>query len=485
VKKPDSVYIVLLLVLILVGCTGPPPKPVKPERPEWTANEPVEVEGKMSFVGVSTFFSTEQSARDNAFEVATNQVVKYISTDARGKVERLAKTFGLKGSRINETISGRSFQEQLFGGVTKRLKSRIWHLELKYDAEKEVAYKYFVLAEIPTVELDYAIEEAVRKAAEEGQKKEQIIKQAILDSEAMLTKRLRSAKTLARQGNLLSALKQLQELKSMAPKQPTMKRDLFITDARELEEQWLGSVHLIAQSGNEQDLEPGQTPEPLKVQVVMQPDNDTLSVRNFPVVFMSKQTKDVSILTDPHGVATLQLAPLNSTGILTFVAIPDPESLHDQLPEAIFNNLVRRKASFKLEISVPFLKQRIKNDFMLKLSSNIAGNYILGKEAKVSGSCEKRCRVRIYSWDGTTGKLEKETGARKWIKNKTETLIRFVPKEVGKYTLIALSTTGKFPDTVKEGTTYTATEFEMVLNSLRNMNAPRAEEHLEFTVNQN
>jgi hypothetical protein len=301
----------------------------------------------------------------------------------------------------------------------------------------------------------------------------------------MLTKRLRSAKTLARQGNLLSALKQLQELKSMAPKQPTMKRDLFITDARELEEQWLGSVHLIAHSGNKQDLEPGQTPEPLKVQVVMQPDNDTLAVRNFPIVFMSKQTKDVPILTDPHGVATLQLAPLNSTGILTFVAIPDPKSLQDQLPEAISNNLVRHKASFKLEISVPFLKQRIKNDFMLKLSSNIAGNYILGKKTKVFGSCEKRCRVRIYSWDGTTGKLEKETGARKWIKNKTYTLISFVPKKVGKFTLIALSTTGKFPDTVKEGTTYTATEFEMVLNSLRNMNTAKAEEHLEFTIKGN
>jgi hypothetical protein len=217
----------------------------------------------------------------------------------------------------------------------------------------------------------------------------------------------------------------------------------------------------------------------------MQPDNDTLAVRNFPIVFMSKQTNDVPSLTDPHGVATLQLNPLNSTGILTFVAIPDPESLHDQLPEAISNNLVRHKASFKLEISVPFLKQRIKNDFMLKLSSNIAGNYILGKEAKVSGSCEKRCRVRIYSWDGTTGELMKETGARKWIKNKTEKLISFVPNEVGKYTLIALSTTGKFPDTVKEGTTYTATEFEMVLNSLRNMNTEKAEEHLEFTVNQN
>jgi hypothetical protein len=481
VKKPDSVYIVLLLVLVLVGCTGPPPKPVKPVRPVWIENVPGEAEGKMSFVGVSTFFSTEQSARDNACEVATNHAVKYISTDARGKVERLAKTFGLKGDRINETISGRSFQEQLFGGVTRRLKCRIWHLESKYDAEKEVAYKYFVLAEIPTVELDYAIEEAVQKAAEE----EQIKKQAILDSEVMLTKRLRSAKTLARQGNLLSALKQLQELKSMAPKQPTMKRDLFITDARELEAQWLGSVDLIAHSGNEQYLEPGQTPGPLKVQVVMQPDNDTLAVRNFPVVFMSKQTKDVPILTDPNGVATLQLPPLNSTGILTFVAIPDPKSLQNQLPEAISNNLVRHKASFKLEISVPFLKQRIKNDFMLKLSSNITGNYILGKKAKVSGSCEKRCRVRIYSWDGTTGELEKETGTRKWIKNKTYTLISFVPNEVGKFTLIALSTTGKFPDTVKEGTTYTATEFEMVLNSLRNMNTAKAEEHLEFTIKGN
>ena len=65
------------------------------------------------------------------------------------------------------------------------------------------------------------------------------------------------------------------------------------------------------------------------------------------------------------------------------------------------------------------------------------------------------------------------------------TLIRFVPNEVRKYTLIALSTTGKFPDTVKEGTTYTATEFEMVLNSLRNMNTVKAEEPHEFTIKGN
>gem|GEM_PF-1046497 len=477
-KKPNLVYIILLLVLVLEGCSGPPPKPVKPVRPEWTLKEPSEMGEKMSFVGVSTIFSTEQSARDNAFELATRHVVKYIGTNARGKVERLAKTFGLKGSRINETISGRSFQEQMYGAVSRRLKAKDWYYEIKPDG-----YLYFVLTEIPTNELDFAIKEAVRKAAEEEQEKEQIKKQVILDSEVMLTKRLRSAKKLARQGNLLNALKQLQDLKSIAPKQPTNKRDLFVADARELEEQWLGSVHLIAHSGNEQDLEPGGTPEPLKVQVVMQMDNDTLAVRNFPILFISKHTKDVPILTDPNGIAALRLSPINSTRILTYVAIPDPEPLHDQLPETISNNLVRRKASFRLETSVPFLKQRIKNDFMLKLSSNIAGKDISkGKEVKVSGSCENRCRVRVYSWDGERAKLEKNAGTRKWIKNKTYTLIRFEPKKDGKLTLIALSTTGKFPDTAKEGTTYTATEFEMVLNSLRNMNTAKAEEHLEFTI---
>ena len=121
---------------------------------------------------------------------------------------------------------------------------------------------------------------------------------------------------------------------------------------------------------------------------------------------------------------------------------------------------------------------------MLKISSSIEGDYILGKVAEISGSCAKRCRVRIYSWDGTTGELLEVTGARKWIKNKKNTFF-LEPRDVGKYTLIVFSTTGNFPDAVKKGTKYNATEFERVLNSLRNMNSTKAEEHLEFIVKKN
>ena len=381
-----------------------------------------------------------------------------------------------KDDRINETISGRSFQEQAYGAVSRRLKAKDWYYEIKSDG-----YLYFVLTEIPTNELDFAIEEAIKKVAEEERKKEQ----EILNSEAMLANRLKSARNITRAGNLLSAIKQLRELKVIAPKQPTTKRDYFIAEAVELEAKWLGSIDLIAQSGNDQRLEPEQKPEPLKVHVVMQMDNETIPVRNFPLVFISKQTKDITFVTDPNGSATLQLSPLNSTGIFTFVAIPDPELLQDQFPEAIYNSLISHKAFFKLEISVPFLKKRIKNDYMLKLFSSIEGDYKLGSEVELSASCAIRCRVRLYSWDGSTAGLLKDTGARKWIKNKIYTLIRFVPNEVGRSTLIAISTTGRFIDADKEGTKYNPTEFKMLINSFRLMNFKKAEEQLEFVVKKN
>jgi hypothetical protein len=48
--------------------------------------------------------------------------------------------------------------------------------------------------------------------------------------------------------------------------------------------------------------------------------------------------------------------------------------------------------------------------------------------------------------------------------------------------LIVLSTTGEFPDAVKEETTYSATEFAVVLKNFRSMKGAKAEEHLEITV---
>ena len=471
-------YMVWCLAAILVGCASVPPKPSKPTRPEWTMRAPGEANGIMSFVGVSTFASTEQKSRKNAFEEATNQVVKYLGTEAKGKVEKIASSFGLASETIDETVGERSFQEQLFGGVARRLKAKVWHDEIKYNAKGEIEYKYFVLAEIPTAELDEAIKEAAQKAAEENRK----IEEAAYNAEAMLAKRIEVATVSAKQGNLLGALEQLQELQTIAQKQPTPKRDSFITDAKGLETQWLGSVHLVAQSGNDQMLEPGQTPGSLKVQVVMQSGSDSLPVRNFPVVFLSKCTQDVPLMTDPNGFATLPLPPFKSSGVCSFVVIPYPDRIRDQFPEAIAKDLLSRKAFFKIEIKVPFLKQRIKNDFPLMLASSVKGNLRVGETSEVVGSCAKRCRIRLYYWDGQTGKLVHETQDPKLTKGEARTLKEVSSDESGRFTLIALATTDKFPDAVAVDTDYPATEFAVVLKNFRSMKGVKAEEHLEITV---
>ena len=480
-KKPILFYIVSLFFLVLLGCNTPPPKPVKPDRPEWISNEPGEHNGKMSFVGVSTFASTEQSARGNAWENATERAVKYLGTKSSGKMVRIAKTFGLKGDTINETISGRSFKEQLYKGLVRRLESKIWYLELKYDAEKEVAYKSFVLAEIPTVELDYAIEEAIREAAEEERRKEQ----AIIDAELFIKKRINSAKSFGRKGDLFTAIKQLEELQPLAQILPVIRRGVYLAEANDLKANWLGSIDLISKSGNYQHLEPSQIPKPLKVQVVMQPDNESIPIRNFPVVFWSKQNQDVHILTDKNGVASLELPPFKKSGKFIFVASLDPDQIQETFPKDNSKNLLGRKANFSVSVAVSFLKDRISNDFELKIKSNTAGNYTVGKEGKLLASCAKRCRVRVYVWDGNKGILAKVEGARKWIKGKKYELPIDPESSPGKYTLITLSTTGKFPDAVKRGTTYSSTEFAVVLKNFRNLNAQRAEEHLEFTVDKN
>ena len=471
-------YMVWCLAAILVGCASVPPKPSKPTRPEWTMRAPGEANGIMSFVGVSTFASTEQKSRKNAFEEATIQVVKYLGTEAKGKVEKIASSFGLASETIDETVGERSFQEQLFGGVTRRLKAKVWHDEIKYNAKGEIEYKYFVLAEIPTAELDEAIKEAAQKAAEENRK----IEEAAYNAEAMLAKRIEVATVSAKQGNLLGALEQLQELQTIAQKQPTPKRDSFITDAKGLETQWLGSVHLVAQSGNDQMLEPGQTPGSLKVQVVMQSGSDSLPVRNFPVVFLSKCTQDVPLMTDPNGFATLPLPPFKSSGVCSFVVIPYPDRIRDQFPEAIAKDLLSRKAFFKIEIKVPFLKQRIKNDFPLMLASSVKGNLRVGETSEVVGSCAKRCRIRLYYWDGQTGTLVHETQGPKLTKGEARTLRGVSSDESGRFTLIALATTDKFPDAVAVDTDYPATEFAVVLKNFRSMKGAKAEEHLEITV---
>ena len=151
----------------IIGCAAQPqstsPTQSRVDRPEWTNSEPDDEDGSKYFVGLSAVFSTEQSARDNALENATDRVVKYLGTFAKGKSLRMAKNFGLKSEKIDETLAGRAFQEQIYGSVARQVKSKDWHCEIQW--------KCFVLARIPTTVLDDALKNAHESAEKDARKR--------------------------------------------------------------------------------------------------------------------------------------------------------------------------------------------------------------------------------------------------------------------------------------------------------------------------
>ena len=161
----------VLALLALVGCekTPQPYSPAsqsKPDRPDWAMTEPDDEDGMKHFVGVSAVYSTEQSARDNAHEKATERAVQFLGNFAKGKSLRMAKTFGLKADTINETIGGREFQKQVYGAVSRQLKAKQWYYEIKSDG-----YIYFVLTQVPISVLDDSLKNAHADAEKDARKR--------------------------------------------------------------------------------------------------------------------------------------------------------------------------------------------------------------------------------------------------------------------------------------------------------------------------
>ena len=171
IKNTTVKLLSILALLALVGCGDKSQSPTpqaqsKPDRPDWAMTEPDDDDGMKHFVGVSAVYSTEQSARDNAYEKATERAVQFLGNFAKGKSLRMAKTFGLKADTINETIGGREFQKQVYGAVSRQLKAKKWHYEIKSDG-----YIYFVLTQVPISVLDDSLKNAHADAEKDARKR--------------------------------------------------------------------------------------------------------------------------------------------------------------------------------------------------------------------------------------------------------------------------------------------------------------------------
>jgi hypothetical protein len=94
----------------------------------------------------------------------------------------------------------------------------------------------------------------------------------------------------------------------------------------------------------------------------------------------------------------------------------------------------------------------------------------------------RRCRVRLYTWDGQKAELLFNSGKRKLVKGKTKKIGKITPDEEGEYRIIAISTSDKFSNQAETGTTYDFQEFELLLKNFRSASFPKSETHLRLNV---
>ncbi len=487
------------LILWLGACASTPapapqPAPEQSEREELVRQVP-EVEPEWAvqgahpddeeflyFVGYSGKHAEERNAVAEARQAAGNEFVEYCGVESKTFSKFLSVTYGLSSEVKDATESGVSGSEQQSEAYFRRLRV-VGRLASEYRVlrgtqEQRRFWRMKVLVKVPRSEYDAVL--AWKQKREDEAKALKLAQEQ--QAETLLSQQLASAKSSASEGDFLGALKQLQQFRKTAPEQPTPKREGFLTEADGLETQWLGGVQLRLASAETQTLEPGQTPEPFLVMVELRMGELTVPIPNFPLLLFN-QNAQLRGITGPDGMAKFQLPPSPGEGTLNLHSTPDPERLRDQVPEEALASLQDRKVTFRVVVQVPFLKQRVKNDFPLTLASSVKGNLRVGDAFGVSGGCAKRCRIRLYYWDGQSGTLVHETQGPKLTKGEVRSLAEGVNSDApGRFTLIALATAGAYPDAVAAGTAYPATEFAVVLKNFRSMKGAKAEEHLEITV---
>jgi len=486
------------LILWLGACGSTPaptpqPAPEQSEREElvrripdveleWVHSAIPEDEEFLYFVGYSGKHSEERDAVTTARQDAGNKFVEYCGIEAQTFSKFLSVTYGRSSKIKDATESGVSGSKQQSEAYFRKLRvvgrSSSEYRVLRGTQEQSRFWRIKVLVRVPKSEFS-----EVQKWKQKREDEAKALKLAQeKEAEILLSQQLETAKTSAREGNLLGALKQLQHFRKTAPEQPTPKRAGFLTEANGLETRWLDSVALEADAPAEQQLEPGQTPTPLAVKASFKPEASSVPLPHLPIYFYDAAGGG-TVMTDTKGVATLQLSPFSSEQEKRFTASPSVKRMGEQLAGIDLANLKDRKVRFRIVVRTPFLKQRVKNDFPLTLASSVKGNLRVGDAFGVSGGCAKRCRIRLYYWDGQSGTLVHETQGPKLTKGEVRSLAEGVNSDApGRFTLIALATAGAYPDAVDAGTAYPATEFAVVLKNFRSMKGAKAEEHLEITV---
>ena len=477
---PRTLRLLILATLVVASCSPdvrPPPSGPVTKEPDWIyATKEIKDNENLFFVGISKKFREERDARSDARNNAGSLFVQYCGVEAELFSEYLSESEGLSSEILDSTESIKERSRLRSEAYFSKLKVQETYTEIykEVQSEREIGrfYRIKVLARIPKSEF---------QSVQEWKKKKDEQRETI--ARRILEEKLAVAESLEERGLVLRALVELEELISKAKKRESTQWEVYLSKAERIRSQMLGGLKIIPAGPQSISMRPLDETPPLKVRVVILKSGDkTQSVPKFPVVFKRGDQKKTEI-TGSDGSASLVIEPPESEGRFLITAAADPDMLDESFPKDALKAIKSQTIEFQIEVRADYIEGLKRSDYQLGVSGIKSGEELkLDDEFDLSISCSRRCRVRLYYWDGMAAKLLYKYEKRRLGKKKTIRTPKIKADRSGEYKIIAISTSDSFSDDAKINTKYDSNEFGLLLKNFRSSTKPVAERHLNITV---
>jgi len=147
--------VILLIIIILIGCNTIFQKNngkcgFNQPKPNWIIQVPRSNNDYIYFVGLSNEnVSSERRARDEALKHARVQLVNYLGTDVKDKMEEIIISMSLSSENIDPLMLSQEFKTQFSKNVATQVHGEKFHVEFNQRGEDCVC-KVYTLCSVPT-----------------------------------------------------------------------------------------------------------------------------------------------------------------------------------------------------------------------------------------------------------------------------------------------------------------------------------------------
>ena len=113
-------------------------------------------------------------------------------------------------------------------------------------------------------------------------------------------------------------------------------------------------------------------------------------------------------------------------------AAPDLSRLDKSFPKDALQAIKSQKVDFTIEVRADYIKGIAKSEYQFGLKGLSDGEELkVGDQFGLTLSCSRRCRARVYYWDGSEAKLIKKFEKVRFGKRKTVSTPRLQQKRRG------------------------------------------------------